>query len=623
MADIKFTVIVDTATGQASIKQFEGDVKNLGEEGKKSGTSFGTLSGAIVAGVAAYHAASQAVSKLTGFMKDCVGQGIEAEQTEAALANTLAITGREVDANKKHFLEYANQMQQATLFTDEQVEASQTLLLQLTNLDQKGIDQAVKGAAGLASVLKIDLQSATMMVAKAMEGNFAALGRYGIKIADVGTLEEKRAALLDKLGSFYKRAEGDVNTFGGSITQLSKSFSEFKEAIGRVILGSEILNTTIKFLSKTMADVTDKTNKSEGFFKKLEKAFLFLHPTMANYVDLMKKANAAQELALKSGGYLNEKFKRMEATTKETSKALEHLIPELKFTEVSTKSFADAIDAAIKKNMTFVDIIEDIGFSFEDMGETENTVIQDILSDFNKLSKMDKNIEKSQHDMAQKWQDDYEKSIAPTYEQWGDLLEKNYGYIVDYNSRTAQAFENLKVDLGDQFVQIGLGHKNLFEGMGLVVTTYANEIGGAMRKMAMDAIMEVGRQWIADKMSALSSLIKSVMKLPFPFNIGAVGGAIALVTALFAKIRAFEEGGIVIRPTMGMIGERGPEAVIPLNQQTINNYLGGRGDGRKSETINLDVYLGGELFEKRVIKIVEKTSDLGTLRIHPKAIRTR
>ena len=44
-------------------------------------------------------------------------------------------------------------------------------------------------------------------------------------------------------------------------------------------------------------------------------------------------------------------------------------------------------------------------------------------------------------------------------------------------------------------------------------------------------------------------------------------------TAFNSLIPEFAEGGIVTGPTMGLIGEAGPEAVIPLNK--LNQFMGG------------------------------------------------
>ena len=65
--------------------------------------------------------------------------------------------------------------------------------------------------------------------------------------------------------------------------------------------------------------------------------------------------------------------------------------------------------------------------------------------------------------------------------------------------------------------------------------------------------------------NAIAFIITKVMAaLPFPVNLIAVAAAIAAVKLLFSRIK-LAEGGIVTRPTYALIGERGPEAVIPLN----------------------------------------------------------
>lgn len=68
------------------------------------------------------------------------------------------------------------------------------------------------------------------------------------------------------------------------------------------------------------------------------------------------------------------------------------------------------------------------------------------------------------------------------------------------------------------------------------------------------------------------------------------GGAAQLRDTVVGMIPKFADGGIVTRPTLGLIGEAGPEAVIPLSQM-------GSGGTTVNITINGDVS-GSELVEK-------------------------
>jgi hypothetical protein len=74
-------------------------------------------------------------------------------------------------------------------------------------------------------------------------------------------------------------------------------------------------------------------------------------------------------------------------------------------------------------------------------------------------------------------------------------------------------------------------------------------------------------QPISTAISLIGKLISALGKIPGLGALGSVvGGAIKGIPGLAA-------GGIVTQPTLAMIGEAGPEAVIPLNR------LGGGGGG--------------------------------------------
>lgn len=90
---------------------------------------------------------------------------------------------------------------------------------------------------------------------------------------------------------------------------------------------------------------------------------------------------------------------------------------------------------------------------------------------------------------------------------------------------------------------------------------------------APGSIVDFGKNAINSTVDVLNRFIKG-------FN--AVAGKVGIT---FPEIPKFAEGGIVNRPTLGLIGEAGPEAVIPLNR------LGG---GFGASTIN--VYLQGDFY---------------------------
>ena len=103
---------------------------------------------------------------------------------------------------------------------------------------------------------------------------------------------------------------------------------------------------------------------------------------------------------------------------------------------------------------------------------------------------------------------------------------------------------------------------NLFVGMPRAIF---ENIGGALLNLGKDI---VGK--IVDGIKSVAGNIGSTVMNAIP-GAGIVGGAIGKVK----NILPFADGGIVTAPTLGLVGEAGPEAIIPLPQ--LPGMMGGGG----------------------------------------------
>lgn len=137
------------------------------------------------------------------------------------------------------------------------------------------------------------------------------------------------------------------------------------------------------------------------------------------------------------------------------------------------------------------------------------------------------------------------------------------------------SFGKLKQTLTD-FVMTG---KMNFADLGrFVVRMFIEMLVGEAVKMAFAKSMALFKMDAIKK--AMISLYEGAMKtfasIPFPFNIVAVGGALAFGAGLINKIKGFEKGG---RPPVGrpsLVGEKGAELFVPDQAGTIvpNDKLG-------------------------------------------------
>ena len=330
MADIRYVVSVDTKTAQASIREFTGDIqksagqiKQTGEIATEAGGKFSGLWKQFALGQIAVNAINKAFHEVTEIIGKSIRAAAEAEAADRALEAALATTGRTVEPLKTHFINLAESIQRETVYSNEAAKSATTLLLQLTSLDREGITQATRAATGLASTLKIDLQSAAMLVAKAMEGNIGALSRYGIRVGENLSLEEKRRQLLAQLLPLYDRAKSETDTFSGAQLQLKNSLDDLLKTIGFSITKNESFRNAIKDLK----DWVDKLAASEDFK-------LWLSALVEGFEKVAKAAGTAAKaiagvgtwigeravLGLKGGKKANEEY---EESVKRLKEALE------------------------------------------------------------------------------------------------------------------------------------------------------------------------------------------------------------------------------------------------------------------------------------------------------------
>lgn len=137
------------------------------------------------------------------------------------------------------------------------------------------------------------------------------------------------------------------------------------------------------------------------------------------------------------------------------------------------------------------------------------------------------------------------------------------------------SFGKLKSALTD-FVMTG--KLNFGDLARFVVKAFIEMLVGEAVKMAFAKSMAMFKMDAIKK--AMISLYEGAMKtfasIPFPFNIVAVGGALAFGASLINKIKGFEKGG---RPPVGqpsIVGEKGAELFVPDQAGTIvpNDKLG-------------------------------------------------
>lgn len=193
-------------------------------------------------------------------------------QVEAAIRSTGGAAGKTTEALKKQ----AEALMKISVFDDDEILGKVTAnLLTFTNVAGESFDKAQIAVLNLSARLKTDLQSAAIMVGKALNDplvGLTALQRAGVQLSAQQKDAVKAFVAVNDIASAQKIILGELeNQFGGAAAaaaaagsgpflQLKNQIGELTEEIGRQLLPvAKTLLEKVKSLTEWFTDLSEGT----------------------------------------------------------------------------------------------------------------------------------------------------------------------------------------------------------------------------------------------------------------------------------------------------------------------------------------------------------------------------
>jgi hypothetical protein len=237
----------------AAFQKMEKAVDQFSKQGQQSTSRlsrvFDVFAGVTLANVVSTIAGSVlgAFGSLKNAISDGISEAMELEKQNQRLANSLALSGNFSQKAMKDLQDYTSQLEELIGVDDAVIAKNLALLSSLTRLDSEGLKRAQSAAADLSTALGIDLNTATNLVGKAVNGNVEALSRYGIKIKSTGDAAKDGALALELLEKrFGGAAAASQRGFGGALTQVRTAIGNLFQAIGSVVTQNPVFVAVFK-----------------------------------------------------------------------------------------------------------------------------------------------------------------------------------------------------------------------------------------------------------------------------------------------------------------------------------------------------------------------------------------
>lgn len=490
-------------------------------------------------------------------------ESMMAEKSARMLKNALKNIGYEsAEANKK-LSDLANTLQKKTGFGDDSLRDAMGRLI-MTTQDYNAALKGTEITADMAAATGMDLETSALLVGRAYNGNVTALTRYGIELKEGAKGMEVLEALEKR---FAGASAARLGTLEGKVGALKNAWGDLGEALGDNV-------------SPLFKGIVDYLKSAVEWWERLVKS-----------MTAEKIANA--------GGPLEY--------AKQTDDAFKQLTIRLNEHEEARKKLSEDLGAAETRLSK--------ARSAKDELETK-LLLQEKRKAYQATSEAIFNIEQERHarigELEKGLAGGADSPVAPTLETEGkDKGEKTplnafESHIVSVNAAVDQY--NEKVAQSTHLTD-GLTESFATLGQQIVKSEWdIAEAASAAGKTALIAILDYyGARLKANLALYTAELIGGdATKIA---AIGATSAGIGTIEALKVVVTKMANGGVVTGPTPALIGEAGPEAVIPLEKlpqisRAINN-------NSNSSSINIVINSNGldnadEIVRTKIVPAIER-----------------
>lgn len=450
----------------------------------------------------------------------------------------------------------------------------------------------------LASFNNTSPEEAVLAIGAALRGESEPLRRYGVLLNDAvlkqeamtlgiydgkGALTAQQKVLAaqaaiykqtaDAQGDFMRTSDGLAN----STRTLSARFDDFKVAMGQAFLEDiETVNKNIIFLTDGFEKLPEPAQKSAGQLQKVGDVANNLKNPLSQLWWLLNKTR--ETLDAQSTGAFNNDLRRSAQQTMRMADAAGILKKGLVETPPAADGAAKSIDSyakALKDGLGSAlddakDALADAKKEFDNFG---TSVAESIKSAFSFAD-----AQTAGEETGAGFLDGLRSQVAGVVDyarKIQELLDKNLSR--EALAKVLEAGTQAGTAIADQLIaggQTAIDETNALVdsangaaekvGMNAASKWYQSGIDTAQKMVnGIQAQLDLMTPKLMAKMDALAAKMKRTVDIDVRVT-ETVNRVIATIAG--GGIPKMAEGGIVSRPTLALIGEAGPEAVVPLSK---------------------------------------------------------
>lgn len=642
----------DLKSATAATEQASADMQKAMKEFSQNSSkdvSFFESTMSTMAGMLGSSAIQGAFSKVVDLGKYLAGSIIEGAKAAAEsekelvkLANALTLTGKYSQSAMAQLEGYIDAQSKLTGVSGEAITSSLSLLSTMTKLNSDGLEKASRAAMDLSAAYSIDLQAATRLVAKGIEGNTEAFGKLGINVDKGANKSENLNNILKSLTSTQGAAAGAAKTFNGTVNSLTEAYNDFYKIVGVAITQNPVVVAAMNEVVLVLREINDaagesgnslKQNIAEAlvsvlevvkvavdgldFFVKGLKQFYYLVQTVVFGVietingmweAITMSGDGSDPFAATKGSWedLQESFssdtalskvsETIQRVTNAASGAMSQLSETSSVATKATVAQSESLNALTEAETARIELLKTFAQTYMDNSlaaqasmdfqlEMLNLYLEEGLITQTEFFETKNTLLQAQYETEQALLDEALKKKAITEQQYADASNK----LIQKNTLASNAFQKSKVDFEKNSEKER--QANLMSSLNTIATMSdsSNKTLAALGKASAVSIATI---------DGIVAVQKALASAPPPFNIALAAMVGAATAANVAKISGVKlKNGIDEVPGIGnednfsAVLAPGERVVPKSTNKDLKEFLEreNAGGNSKSVTININI----------------------------------
>lgn len=202
----------------------------------------------------------QGLNRIANFFSGSLDAYVK--QQEAVTALTTALGKQSIALERQ-----ASVLQSKTKFGDEEIIQGQSYLAML-GLTERQIKDVTPLILDFAAAKKMDLKTASDLVAKSIGSETNALKRYGIDIEGAAGSQERLESAMNSLNNAFGGQAEAIAKVDGGLTQFKNAIDDSKEIVGELV--ASILGELLPALTQTISQFNNLYNNQKRLREEME-----------------------------------------------------------------------------------------------------------------------------------------------------------------------------------------------------------------------------------------------------------------------------------------------------------------------------------------------------------------